>query len=305
MYGMVGGSGGGGGGGGGRSKSSGGGGSTRSGSRRQTQYRGQPQSQQSKEGNAPAPSTPRHHRSIYRRLLCFIKQAWTGVKFGSDAEFEIIEQEPRYRPEDINALCRTTHFTRPELQRLYRSFKDRCPTGVVTEHAFKELYFQMFPKGASLSKYPHYVFNNLDKENNGVINFEDLITLLSRLSRGSLNDRLKWIFSLYDLDGDGCITRQEMTDVVQAVYDLMGKHTDTPVDEQTVGHKVEELFTTLDLNKDGVITLDEFTEACGQDSTIVYNIDAMLHCDLNLLQSASEPNMSPTIDRPPSRNGKR
>lgn len=64
-----------------------------------------------------------------------------------DSELEIIEQEPRYRPEDINALCRTTHFTRPELQRLYRSFKDRCPTGVVREDAFKELYFQMFPKG--------------------------------------------------------------------------------------------------------------------------------------------------------------
>ncbi|XP_042232986.1 Kv channel-interacting protein 1-like [Homarus americanus] len=196
---------------------------------------------------------------------------------------EILEQEPRYRPEDINALCRTTHFTRPELQRLYRSFKDRCPTGVVREDAFKELYFQMFPKGASSSKYPHYVFNNLDKENTGVINFEDLITLLSRLSRGSLNDRLKWIFTLYDLNGDGCITRQEMTDVVQAVYDLMGKHTDTPVDEQTVGQKVEALFTTLDLNKDGVITLDEFTEACSQDSTIAYNIDAMLHCDVTAL----------------------
>ncbi|KAK8753172.1 hypothetical protein OTU49_003000, partial [Cherax quadricarinatus] len=150
---------------------------------------------------------------------------------------------------------------------------DRCPTGVVREDAFKELYFQMFPKGASSSKYPHYVFNNLDKENTGVINFEDFITLLSRLSRGSLNDRLKWIFSLYDLNGDGCITRQEMTDVVQAVYDLMGKHTDAPVDEKTVAQKVESLFTTLDLNKDGVITLDEFTEACSQDSTIAYNIN--------------------------------
>ncbi|XP_069167778.1 A-type potassium channel modulatory protein KCNIP1 [Procambarus clarkii] len=215
-------------------------------------------------------------------------------------------RSPRYRPEDINALSRTTHFTRAELQRLYRSFKDRCPTGVVREDAFKELYFQMFPKGASSSKYPHYVFNNLDKENTGVISFEDLITLLSRLSRGSLNDRLKWIFSLYDLNGDGCITRQEMTDVVQAVYDLMGKHTDTPVDEQTVGLKVESLFTTLDLNKDGVITLDEFTEACSQDSTIAYNIDAMLQCDVTVLNPSDITSSDAiTPDHPPSRNLRR
>lgn len=221
------------------------------------------------------------------------------------AELEILEQEPRYRPEDINALSRTTHFTRAELQRLYRSFKDRCPTGVVREDAFKELYFQMFPKGASSSKYPHYVFNNLDKENTGVINFEDFITLLSRLSRGSLNDRLKWIFSLYDLNGDGCITRQEMTDVVQAVYDLMGKHTDAPVDEKTVAQKVESLFTTLDLNKDGVITLDEFTEACSQDSTIAYNINAMLHCEVAILNPSDVTSSDAITAEHPSRNHRR
>ncbi|XP_045137436.1 Kv channel-interacting protein 1-like [Portunus trituberculatus] len=271
MYGMVGGGGG-----------ASGTGSNKSNSRRNTQYR----SSANAAAGASSGGVSRPSRSLYRRLLTFIKQAWTGVKFGSDTELDIIEQEPRYRPEDINALCRTTHFTRAELQRLYRSFKDRCPTGVVREDAFKELYFQMFPKGASSSKYPHYVFNNLDKESTGIINFEDMIKLLSRLSRGSLDDRLKWIFSLYDLNGDGCITRQEMTDVVQAVFDLMGKHTDTPVDEQTVGQKVETLFTTLDLNKDGVITLDEFTEACGRDGTIAYNIDAMLQGDIICLSSA-------------------
>nr|XP_027229462.1 visinin-like protein 1 [Penaeus vannamei] len=138
--------------------------------------------------------------------------------------------------------------------------------------------------------------NNLDKEKK---HREEPHTLLSRLSRGSLNDRLQWIFTLYDLNGDGCITRQEMTDVVQAVYDLMGKQTDTPVDEQTVGQKVEMLFTTLDLNKDGVITLDEFTEACARDSTIVYNIDAMLHCDIAVLNSSDVSSDVTSSDPPP------
>ncbi|CAL4063938.1 unnamed protein product, partial [Meganyctiphanes norvegica] len=194
-----------------------------------------------------------------------------------DVELDIVEQEPRYKPKDINALCRTTHFTRSELQQLYRRFKDRCPTGVVTEAVFKDMYFQMFPKGASSSQYAHYVFSNLDKENTGVISFTDLIGLLSRLYRGSLHERLRWVFTLYDLNGDGCITRQEMTSVVQAVYDLMGKHTDTPVDETTVEHKVEALFTMLDTNRDGVITLDEFMEACSQDNTMVHNMDTILN----------------------------
>ena len=39
---------------------------------------------------------------------------------------------------------------------------------------------------------------------------QDLIHLLSRLTNGSQEDRLRWIFNLYDLDQDGEITRQEM-----------------------------------------------------------------------------------------------
>ena len=83
------------------------------------------------------------------------KFLWQTISFYlffsiSDQELEIEEQEPRHRPDDINYLCRRTQFTRPELQRLYRSFKDRCPTGVVSEQEFKELYCQMFPRGGLL-----------------------------------------------------------------------------------------------------------------------------------------------------------
>ncbi|XP_076034807.1 A-type potassium channel modulatory protein KCNIP1-like [Oratosquilla oratoria] len=267
MYGMVGG--GGGGGGGGRISSS----ASRSSSRRKLQ---RTNTSTTVSGAATGNILARPPRSLYRRLLALIKQAWTGVKFGSDSELDIPEQEPRYRPEDINALVRTTHFTRPELQRFYRGFKDRCPTGVVREEVFKEMYSQMFPKGASTSQYAHYVFSTLDKENSGIINFEDFISLVSRLTRGTTEDKLRWIFSLYDLNGDGCITRQEMTDLVQAVFDLMGKHTDVPIDETTIGQRVETLFTMLDQNRDGVITLDEFMDSCSQDLTLRHNLDAMV-----------------------------
>lgn len=56
---------------------------------------------------------------------------------------------------------------------------------------------------------------------------------------------------------------------------------------------------TLDLNKDGVITLDEFTEACARDSTIVYNIDAMLHCDIAVLNSSDVSSDVTSSDPPP------
>ena len=78
---------------------------------------------------------------------------------------------------------------------------------------------------------------------------QDLITLLSRLARGSQADKLHWIFSLYDLNGDGRISREEMTEVVRAVYDLLGRHTDLPIDDTTVQEKVDASFSVSIMEK--------------------------------------------------------
>jgi len=64
---------------------------------------------------------------------------------------------------------------------------------------------------------------------------------LSILSRGTLEEKLKWTFSLYDINGDGAITPEEMTEMIAAIYDLMGKTTE-PVDETVLKNKVDAIF---------------------------------------------------------------
>lgn len=65
---------------------------------------------------------------------------------------------------------------------------------------------------------------------------------LSILSRGSLDEKLRWTFSLYDINGDGKITKEEMTDIVSAVYDLMGKFVEPSIEDTTVAVKVDRIF---------------------------------------------------------------
>ncbi|KAL1122898.1 hypothetical protein AAG570_003223, partial [Ranatra chinensis] len=94
---------------------------------------------------------------------------------------------------------------------------------------------------------------------------QDFVQGLSILCRGSVEEKLKWTFQLYDINGDGKITKDEMTDIVTAVYSLMGKLTDPSLEEGTVAGKVDTIFQKLDRNKDGVVTLDEFLACCTED----------------------------------------
>ncbi|XP_017045781.1 homeotic protein Sex combs reduced isoform X2 [Drosophila ficusphila] len=227
-------------------------------------------------------SSRHRHRPLHRRLITYLRNLFQGsttqnalrtllVAWGCIAkhsELEEFETPARYRPDSLSALSRATRFTEDEIKRIYRGFKAECPTGVVKEDTFKVIYSQFFPQGANPTLYAHYVFNTLDQDHSGIVSFEDFVQGLSILSRGSVEEKLRWTFSLYDINGDGFITREEMTDIVTAIYELMGRLPDECPEEEKIKGKVEQIFQKMDTNRDGVVTLEEFLEACRNDDAI-------------------------------------
>ena len=78
-----------------------------------------------------------------------------------------------------------------------------------------------------------------------------MLVSLSTLLHGSLQEKLSWTFRLYDLNGDGAITKQEMAAVVVAVYELLGIEC-----EELARHKTNiETWRCLVCLRDAVVTL--------------------------------------------------
>lgn len=72
--------------------------------------------------------------------------------------------------------------------------------------------------------------------------FQDFLNILSKVSRGSVDEKLQWVFNLYDLNGDGLISKNEMVDVVQSIYEMLGRATQPAVDESSAKDHVEKIF---------------------------------------------------------------
>lgn len=66
--------------------------------------------------------------------------------------------------------------------------------------------------------------------------------MLSQISRGSTEEKLRWIFKLYDCNSDGYISRAEMLQIVRAIYEMLGDSTRPLVSHSSAPDHVERIF---------------------------------------------------------------
>ena len=56
----------------------------------------------------------------------------------------------------------------------------------------------------------------------GVLNFREFVTGLSLSLRGSFDEKLYWSFNIYDVDGNGFISREEMNEIIAVNCGISG-----------------------------------------------------------------------------------
>jgi Ca2+-binding EF-hand superfamily protein len=178
--------------------------------------------------------------------------------------------QSKLKPEMVAELKEMTQFSEKELQESYRRFLKNCPDGMLTVDRFKKLYGKVSTDGDA-SIFAEQVFRTFDSNGDGKVDFREMICALYIITHQSVESaqKLRWAFSMYDIDGNGYIEREEVLEIMRAFYKMMGSDIIRAEEEETPEKKAEDIFRQLDGNMDGKISLSEFIEGVKSDHTIV------------------------------------
>ncbi|KAG7380719.1 hypothetical protein PHYPSEUDO_006901 [Phytophthora pseudosyringae] len=160
-----------------------------------------------------------------------------------------------------------------EVNDVLEIFAEAAPSGELTFAAFKKCFDQII-RLAGGHESPderqeadvmiRRLFRVFDTDNSNTVDFGELASGLSVLSGSSMDDKVRAAFQLYDINGDGYITQEEMINYMTSIFKVMYETTDSTKTKMGVSPEelaratAEQCFKEADLNGDNKLSFDEF-----------------------------------------------
>lgn len=176
------------------------------------------------------------------------------------------------RPRGLDVLCKELPFSKEEIKLMYHSFKQECPSGVMSEDAFVDVYSRFFAPEVNSQRYAKHLYRVMHYGRKDGITFEQFMNNLMIVERKSIRERFHFMFNLYDVKNSGVITKDEVTEIVESVYYLAGWNGE---DNEDIKEHVDEVFAKFDINGDGEVSMEEFVYICLHDEMMKESVVAL------------------------------
>ncbi|KAI1732303.1 EF-hand domain pair domain-containing protein [Ditylenchus destructor] len=170
------------------------------------------------------------------------------------------------KPVSLNQLFAETHFTRKEIKSIYRAFKETSPTAIIHRDIVRNLFTTFF-KGDT-EHFADLIFDTFDADNSGTITFDKFVKTLSVICRGSIEEKLMWLYSLYDPQQTGYVSWHRLLYIITAMDDLVGIEVRPRLTREQRIRQANYVFNKFDPTQSGLITKQQFIDLCKSDENI-------------------------------------
>eukprot|EP00275_Glaucocystis_incrassata_P001725 EC123801.1.p1 GENE.EC123801.1~~EC123801.1.p1 ORF type:complete len:193 (+),score=26.33 EC123801.1:88-666(+) len=168
---------------------------------------------------------------------------------------------------EIAEFIKHTHFTQDEVRNLYKHFRS-ISGSMQDDGLIDKLEFQ-HALGLPESLFVDRMFSLFDENGDEMINFQEFLLGLSVFCpKGSFDERLKFSFKIYDFDGDGRISRDELMKMLEA--GLIENHMN--LTQEQIDALVDATFNEADSDGDGKIDFEEYKGMVMKHPSMIRNM---------------------------------
>ena len=147
-----------------------------------------------------------------------------------------------------------TGLSEKQVKDQFEEYMKICPDGSMTKQKFIELSRKAI--GDQSEFLSDSLFRVFDEDNSGTMDFTEYMLAINATSLNSPEDKLKWMFDVFDKDGGGTISPQEINALLQGLFEMSGQEFD---DEDLVVAS-KKIMDVIDVDGDGEVTKKEFID---------------------------------------------
>uniref|UniRef100_A0A8D0C5S0 Calaxin n=1 Tax=Salvator merianae TaxID=96440 RepID=A0A8D0C5S0_SALMN len=170
------------------------------------------------------------------------------------------------------SLCKTAkHFNKFEVECLIKLFNnlkvepsDRHAVVGLDRNSFRNILHVTF--GMTDDMIMDRVFRAFDRDNDSCVSVTEWVEGLSIFLRGTLEEKMKYCFEVYDLNSDGYISREEMFHMLK--NSLLKQPSEEDPDEG-IKDLVEITLKKMDYDHDGKLSYSDFEKAVRDENLLL------------------------------------